>query len=295
MVAGTAAPYTHEYFQPNHQGSIIAMTSDAGDRVEGPFKYDPYGNCFAGSNPCSAGEPYRFTGRRFDAETGLYYYRARYYDPQKGRFLQTDPVGYSADVNLYTYVGNDPVDRTDPTGRASCDAPGMTSCPDIPRASPQVEQAAATAAQPQSVAAGRSEQGSVVLTSKSDNSVTRTLTGSDAGKSNPNDPQHGFNFDYKKNSNENTGATEHSHPGSDASLPEVRRATDTRNAYPSKTDLQKTMNVTRAPVIVKGPNGTISETYRVGGVDHYVVLSGPGPSISVPSDISHDFVVDPNP
>jgi RHS repeat-associated protein len=92
--------------------------------VEGPFKYDPYGNCFAGSNPCSAGEPYRFTGRRFDAETGLYYYRARYYDPQKGRFLQTDPVGYSADMNLYTYVGNDPTDATDPTGKYTCTPSG---------------------------------------------------------------------------------------------------------------------------------------------------------------------------
>jgi RHS repeat-associated protein len=52
---------------------------------------------------------------------GLIYYRARYFDPQKGRFLQTDPVGYSADMNLYTYVGNDPVDRTDPLGMYGMD------------------------------------------------------------------------------------------------------------------------------------------------------------------------------
>jgi len=114
MVDGTTG--AKEYFHANHQGSIIAMTGDNGLRVEGPFKYDPYGNCFAGSNPCSTGEPYRFTGRRLDPETGLYYYRARYYDPAKGRFLQTDPVGYTADLNLYTYVGNDPTDKTDPTG-----------------------------------------------------------------------------------------------------------------------------------------------------------------------------------
>lgn len=46
----------------------------------------------------------------------LYYYRARYYSPQLGRFLQTDPVGYASDVDLYTYVYNDPADKTDPTG-----------------------------------------------------------------------------------------------------------------------------------------------------------------------------------
>jgi RHS repeat-associated protein len=61
---------------------------------------------------------------RLDPETGLYYDRARYYSSVDGRFLQTDPVGYKADVDLYTYVGNDPTDRTDPTGL--CD--DVTGC-----------------------------------------------------------------------------------------------------------------------------------------------------------------------
>jgi RHS repeat-associated protein len=57
-----------------------------------------------------------FTGRRFDFETGLYYYRARYYNPYIGRFLQTDPVGYDDGINWYLYCKNNPLTYVDPLG-----------------------------------------------------------------------------------------------------------------------------------------------------------------------------------
>ena len=55
-------------------------------------------------------------GRRFDTDTGLYYYRARYYNPYIGRFLQADPIGYGDGMNMYAYCGNNATNLTDSSG-----------------------------------------------------------------------------------------------------------------------------------------------------------------------------------
>lgn len=123
LVARVTGTGTKTFFHTDKQGSVVAMSDTTGAMAEGPYTYDPYGNCMSGGSSCStAAIAYRFTGQRFDTETGCYYYRTRYYcpdDKRGGRFLQTDLVGYTADLNLHTYVGNDPTNRTDPSG--SCD------------------------------------------------------------------------------------------------------------------------------------------------------------------------------
>jgi RHS repeat-associated protein len=104
---------TKHYYHTNHQGPVIATTNNLGTITQ-QLAYDEYGNLTSQPPAATTGEQFRYTGRRFDPETGLYYYRARYYSPTLGRFLQTDPVEYKDDFNLYAYVKNDPLNATDP-------------------------------------------------------------------------------------------------------------------------------------------------------------------------------------
>ena len=105
------AAYT---YHADHLGSIRYLTDSSGTIVNA-YDYDSYGRPMFGTT--SFDQPFAYTGREWDATTGLYHYRARSYDAETGRFLQEDPIGFAAgDLNVYRYVENNSLSFTDPTG-----------------------------------------------------------------------------------------------------------------------------------------------------------------------------------
>jgi RHS repeat-associated protein len=111
LIIGAA---TALYYQQDHLGSTTALTDALGNVVERE-SYDAFGNTTA-----SASSRYGYTGRELDPDTGLMYHRARWYDPQVGRFLSEDPISFGGgDVNLYSYVKNNNPPR-DPDKEDEC-------------------------------------------------------------------------------------------------------------------------------------------------------------------------------
>ncbi len=122
------------YYHQNTLGSTYALTDSSGDGVEG-YYYDAYGmqtivlpgpdgkldfdsdDGYTPGAKSSVGNPFTFTGQRFDPETGLLYYKNRYNSTSFGRFTSRDPKDYGGgDPNLYPYVGNRPTNLVDPSG-----------------------------------------------------------------------------------------------------------------------------------------------------------------------------------
>lgn len=101
-----------EYYHADGLGSVTSVTGPAGVVVH-RYRYDAWGKIEAGAERAD----FAFTGREWDQEVGLYYYRARYYDPSVGRFISEDPISFaSGETNFFLYVGANPVAYRDPLG-----------------------------------------------------------------------------------------------------------------------------------------------------------------------------------
>ncbi len=102
---------TVSYFINDHLGTTRVLADSSG-LISSSLSYGSYGNVTSGS----ASTRYLYTGRETDSDIGLIYYRARFYDPEQGRFISEDPVGLEGGINLFAYVENNPLRFTDPSG-----------------------------------------------------------------------------------------------------------------------------------------------------------------------------------
>jgi RHS repeat-associated protein len=117
---GNTTEVTRSFYHRNALGSVMEIT-DMNQAAVVSYRYDAYGKVTItrGGTPQTSdplGQHWAFTARFLDEESGLLYYRARYYDLATGRFLQRDPSGYAAGPNLFEYAGSDPANVIDPSG-----------------------------------------------------------------------------------------------------------------------------------------------------------------------------------
>ena len=105
------------YFaQADGNGNIALLIASADGTEAARYEYGPFGEPLRATGPMAQANPLRFSSKLVDAETGLYYYGYRYYSPGMGRFLNRDPIEERGGLNLYGFVGNDPVNKWDLLG-----------------------------------------------------------------------------------------------------------------------------------------------------------------------------------
>jgi RHS repeat-associated protein len=106
---------TTSYYELDGLGSVSSLSNSAAT-LANTYTYDSFGKVIGSTG--SLVNPFQYTGRESDPETGLNYYRFRYYDPNSGRFLSEDPITFEGGIDFYSYVRNHPSDYVDPFGLA---------------------------------------------------------------------------------------------------------------------------------------------------------------------------------
>jgi hypothetical protein len=189
-------------------------------------------------------------------------------------------------MNLYAYVGNSPYNATDPTGEISC--PQGQTCPDIPPATPEVVAAQIEALGRTSLRRGANEEAVTTFSDKNGALVT-VRTGDQAGRNATrnrvtlilDDPPEGTSL----------SSTGHSHPRGSPGCTGCR-SEDRANRLPSRDDLEVVLRETRVPLFVRGTDGTITQTYRINGIDYIQIVRPGSRSIErLTPDLSRDGTV----
>jgi len=112
--ADSQGNWTNYTFHHDNLQSVLGLSGHEGTVLQ-TISYGPFGMKIGGTGSANNNNLH-FTGREEDPDSGLYYFRARYYDPAIGRFITEDPKGFDAGVNFYEYVSNNPVNANDPSG-----------------------------------------------------------------------------------------------------------------------------------------------------------------------------------
>ena len=101
------------YYDQGGLDSVSSLSNSSG-ALANTYVFDSFGQTTASTGTLT--NPFQYTGREFDSETGVYFYRARYYDAKTGRFISEDPSGFEGGMDFYAYTGNNPATLTDPFG-----------------------------------------------------------------------------------------------------------------------------------------------------------------------------------
>ena len=103
------------FYFTDGNGNVSSLIDSSGN-ITAKYRYDSFGNLVSKSGSLADANLIRFSGKEYHAQSGLYYYGYRYYAPNLQRWMNEDPIGIAGGLNLYGFVGNDPIDLMDPNG-----------------------------------------------------------------------------------------------------------------------------------------------------------------------------------